>query len=91
MVVATSALPPGPTSSQPTAPLILSLMKLLVLRRGRQITGSSRPVWSRPPPLIRVAGDSLPCLHASLERDVGPGCVRIVPEGGVGWGLGGYW
>ena len=32
-------------------------------------------------------GDSLPCLHASLERDVGPGCVRIVTEGGVGWGL----
>ena len=84
-------LPPGPTSFQPTASLILLLMKLSTLRRGRQITRSSRLVWSRPPPLICDAGDSLPCLHTSLERDVGPGSVRIVTEGGVGWGLGGYW
>ena len=48
-------------------------------------------MWSRPPPLIRVADDSLRCLHTSLERDVGPGSVRTVTEGGVGWGLGGYW
>ena len=37
------------------------------------------------------AGDSLLCLHTSLERDAGPGSVRIVTVGGVGWGLGGYW